>query len=272
MATSIPTIPAPLYGKTALVTGGSRGIGRAIAVHLTRLGVSAVALTYASNKTSADSTLTAIREINPDVKAIAIHADILSPAFAPDLISATLSELDTTTLNILVNNAALADPAANQPISSATHEKFQQLMTGNAWAPTQLTLQALPHLPRGGRVINISSTASRQPNQEIATMYGASKAAFDSFTRSLAFNYSAEKGITINSVCVGPTMTDVMRAIQAAGMTWMEDLKNAATAEKRLAEPEDIACVVGWLASDEARWVNGNHVPANGGSMLELQG
>lgn len=207
MATSIPTIPAPLYGKTALVTGGSRGIGRAIAVHLTRLGVSAVALTYASNKTSADSTLTAIREINPDVKAIAIHADILSPAFAPDLISATLSELDTTTLNILVNNAALADPAANQPISSATHEKFQQLMTGNAWAPTQLTLQALPHLPRGGRVINISSTASRQPNQEIATMYGASKAAFDSFTRSLAFNYSAEKGITINSVCVGPTVS-----------------------------------------------------------------
>lgn len=67
-------------------------------------------------------------------------------------------------------------------------------------------------------------------------------------------------------------MTDVMRAIQAAGMTWIEDLKNAATAEKRLAEPEDIPCVVGWLPSPEARWINGNHVPANGGSMLELQG
>jgi len=118
----------------------------------------------------------------------------------------------------------------------------------------------------------ISSVASKGAGRDPFVCYGVSKAALDSFTRALAQQFSAEHGVTINSVAVGPTLTEPVIMAQAAGLDGIEAMAQRATAAKRLADVQDIAGIVGFLASDESRWINGNYVPANGGAMLELQG
>ncbi|OQV09993.1 hypothetical protein CLAIMM_14057 [Cladophialophora immunda] len=269
------TIPAPLAGKVALVTGGSRGIGRGIAVHFAAKGISRIAITYAGNSAAAEETLAAIGKINPDITATAIQADVLSPTFASDLVPRVLEDLSTQSIDIIVCNAAYVNPSIVAPIATATKELFDNLMTGNAWAPVQLCLTALPCIPRGGRVIMIGSTASKAPNADPAVCYGASKAALDSFTRSLALIFSAQHGITINSVSVGPVMTDLLKIPLAQGILpdgYIPQLMSRNTAEKRMGEIDDISGIVGFLASEESKWINGNNVPANGGALLEIQG
>ncbi|KIW74186.1 hypothetical protein Z517_12126 [Fonsecaea pedrosoi CBS 271.37] len=272
---SMTTIPAPLVGKVALVTGGSRGIGRGIAIHFARKGISKIAITYAENPSAAEETLAAIGKVDPSIVARAIRADVLSSTFASDLVPQVLENLSTQTLDIIVCNAAYVNPKIVAPIATATKELFDNLMTGNAWAPVQLFLTALPVISRGGRVIMIGSTASKSPNADPAVCYGASKAALDSFTRSLALMYSAQHGITINSVSVGPVMTDLLRIPLEQGILpdgYIPSLSSRNTAEKRMGEVDDIAGIVGFLASEESRWINGNNVPANGGALLEAQG
>lgn len=271
-----PTIPAPLIGKVAIVTGGSRGIGRGCALAFAKKGIAKIAITYASNSSAAEETVREIQKIRSDIKTTAIKADILSPTFATDVVAQTLSDLSTDKIDIVVSNAPYADTSDTPPLSEATKKTFDSFMAGNAWAPTQLCLAALPHMPRGGRVIMISSCASRQSNPTATAIYGASKAALDSFTRSLAGIYSAEKGITINSVSVGATMTDLIKTAMEVGAlprAYVEDVLQAKhTAGNRLGEVDDVADIVTFLASDESRWINGNSIPANGGSMLEAQG
>ena len=272
---TVPTIPAPLSGKTALVTGGSRGIGRGIALHFASKGITKIAITYTSNLSAAEAALDDIRQINPSITAVAIQANLLSQTFATALIPTVLKELSTTSIDILVSNAAFANTDATGPIASTTKAIFDDLITANAWAPLQLFLATLPHLPRGGRVIFISSIASKLANTDPIICYGVSKAALDSLTRSLAVTFSAVHGITINSVSVGPTMTDAVRIpLQTGALSqdFIDGLSARASADKRIGEVEDIAGVVGFLASEESRWINGNSVPANGGSMLEIQG
>lgn len=102
---------------------------------------------------------------------------------------------------------------------------------------------------------------------------GATKAASDSITRALAAAYPRRKGITVNSVAVGPTNTDALRmGMEQLPKEWTEALYQRATAAHRIAEVDDIAGVVSWLAGPDSKWVNGNYVPCSGGSMLELQG
>lgn len=261
---SLSTIPAPLAGKVAIVTGASRGIGRGIAVHLATKGIAKIAITYASNLTAADETLAEIGSINPKIEAVAIKADVLLPEFAQDVVNKTLTDLSTQTIDIVISNAPYAKQEDALPLSAMTKQSFDNFMTGNAWAPTQLFLSALPHIPRGGRVIMISSTSSRIPNPDPIVGYGVSKAALDSFTRSLALIYAAKHGITINSVSVGPTMTDLIKGPIDAGVLskdFIDMLVGKNTAERRLGEVEDIAGIVGFLASEESRWINGEFCP-----------
>jgi 3-oxoacyl-[acyl-carrier protein] reductase len=275
MSPTTMTIPAPLAGKTAVITGGSRGIGRGIAVAFATKGVSKLAITYGANAAAAEEALAEFRKINPSIEVCAISADLESPTFAPDLVAAVLKGLSTSTIDIIVNNAAHANAGVIQPVGTATKANFDALMLANCWNPVQLALHAIPHMPEGGRVIMISSIASKLANGDPTIGYGASKAALDSYVRGLAATYSAKHGITINGVAVGPTMTDSLReAMDApvAQLGWFEKLKERASAARRIAEVEDIAGIVAFLASDEARWINGNYVPANGGCMLDLQG
>ena len=265
-------ITAPLKGKYAVVTGGSRGIGAAIALQLAKKGISGIAITYLSAESLANSICSDITTYGS--KAVAIQGDILSPTFGEDVVQAALRALNTSHLDIIVNNAGLAEMKAQQPFTDTTLDGFQKMLLGNVFAPISIIRAALPHLPPyGGRVINISSVTSREPNIDPVMTYGASKAALDSFTRSLASRYAAEKHATFNSVSVGPTTTDALKTIlDKMPAEIIEQFKMKQTAEHRFGTPEEVAMIVGFLASDESRWINGASVPANGGSLIVLQG
>ena len=207
-----------------------------------------------------------MRKINPRIEATAFKADVLSETFGPDVVAQTLKHLSSQIIDVVISNAPYvnSNPGDDLPIAQMTKRLFDNLMTGNAWAPTQLCLAALPYLPRGGRVIFIGSTASHGANVDPVVCYGVSKAALDSFTRSLATIFSAKHGITINSVSVGATRTDLMTNAMDAGVlpqAFIDALIDKHTAEKRFAEVEDIAAVVGFLASEESRWINGKSIP-----------
>jgi 3-oxoacyl-[acyl-carrier protein] reductase len=263
---------ASLAGKYAVVTGGSRGIGAAIAVYLAKKGAEGVAITYVQNRAAAEKVAAEVGALGS--KAVIIQADILSANYGDMVIQGALRGLEIDRLDVIVNNAAIVDMAYNKPFMEMAFETAHKLFQGNALAPLSVIRSAFPYLPvRGGRIINISSTASKDANQDPIMAYGASKAALDSFTRSLAAQFAAEKHCTINSVSVGGTETDAqMAALKMLPEDMLEKVKARQTAEHRMGVPEDIAMIVGFLASEESRWINGANVPANGGSLLLLQG
>lgn len=174
-----------LAGKTALVTGGSRGIGRAIAIQFARKGLRKLAITYVRDLESANSALKECRKEGVET-AIAIKADLLNPSVGKHLITQASAGLQTSTIDILVNNAAMLDPATSPSVENLTLEHFQEQMQANCFAPVAITNACMSHLPpSGGRVINISSVAARTANPGNVATYGASKAALDSYTRSM---------------------------------------------------------------------------------------
>ncbi|OLN90339.1 3-oxoacyl-[acyl-carrier-protein] reductase 12 [Colletotrichum chlorophyti] len=267
---SSPSETSSLSGKTAIVTGGSRGIGRAIAIHFARKGITNLAITYVSNKAAAEYTLEQTRTLGVK-QAIAIQADATDPTLAPRLIKEVLSGLNTTTIDILVNNAVLTDISKTSDVSKLAVEAFSETMIANVFSPVTLTTAFMEHAPKyGGRVINISSVASKTGNSNPIITYGASKAALDSFTRSFAETFSSDRSITFNSVAVGPTETDALAAARATIPEIIDKQKDYSTAAPRLGEPEDVAYIVGFLASEEGRWVNGAAVSANGGHRQTL--
>ncbi|UPK95716.1 hypothetical protein LCI18_006651 [Fusarium solani-melongenae] len=236
-----PEEPWSLASKTAIVTGGSRGIGEAIAVHLARKGVTKLAITYATNLKAA----------------IAIQVDALDPTFGSKIIVQVLEGLDTKVIDILVNNAVLADPAKILPVKDTTLENFLELMHGNVYAPLSLTTQLLPHLPTYGG------------NPDPTMTFGATKAALQAYTRSFADSFGKTRQATFNSVVVGLTATDTIKASQElmpAG--FIDGQIRDTTAAERIGVPEDIAYIVGFLSSEEGRWVNGAAISANGGNRL----
>jgi 3-oxoacyl-[acyl-carrier protein] reductase len=270
----IPT--SSLEGKSALVTGGGRGIGRAISLQLARKGISFLAITYVGNKTAADDVASQCRSLGAKKVAV-IKADLLDPEIGPKLLSSVFSTLNITTLDIVVNNAALVDMALNQPFTSTTLSGFTTMLQGNCFAPISIINAALHYLPaHSGRVINISSVGSKNAPDPLMS-YGASKAALDSYTRSLAMTFAKEKKATFNSVSVGATRTEAMeKAISSNALPegFLEGLVDRVSADTRFGEPEDVAMIVGWLASEESRWINGASVMAHGGDayMLAAQG
>ena len=263
---------ASLAGKYALVTGGSRGIGAAIAVYLAKKGADGVAITYVENKAAAEKVAAEVVALGS--KACLIKCDVLSDGYGEVIVQGALRGLETNHLDIVVNNAAIVDMAYNQPFMEMSFDTVHDLFQGNTLAPISVIRAVFPYLPeRGGRIINISSVASKEANRDPIMAYGASKAALDSFTRSIAAVFAAEKHCTINSVSVGGTETEAaLAAIKMMPQDMVEAIRAKQTAEKRFGVPEDIAMIVGFLASEESRWINGANVPANGGSMLSLQG
>ena len=265
------TQPWLLTGKTAVVTGGSRGIGRAIAIHFAKKGLRKLAITYVSSKTVAESTLNQCRSFGVE-QAIAIHADMLDPGAGSRVISEALDGLNITTIDILVNNAVLTDLKKMVPVAEQTVGVFEDVMRANVFAPVSLTTAFMNHAPKhGGRVINISSIAGKLGNTDPVITYGASKAALESFTRSFAHSFSSDKGITFNSVSVGTTATDALESAKAEMPPGFIDKMIAdISAAPRVGEPEDIAYIVGFLASEEGRWINGAAISANGGQRAML--
>jgi len=251
--------PTRLTGRTALVTGGSRGIGRAVAERLGREGAR-VGVHYGRNEAAAEETVAAIEAAGGS--AFAVQAELGVPGDAEALWEAFDRHADG--LDILVNNAGIT--GRREPLPKVTPEDFDRVFAVNAKAPFFITQLALERLRDGGRIVNVSTGLTRGSAMPELISYSMSKGALDVFTMTLAKDL-ARRGITVNTVAPGVVDTDMN-----AG--WLrEDPKArrqaaAATALGRLGEPRDIADVVAFLASDDSRWVTGQWMDATGGSLL----
>lgn len=254
----------PLEGKIALVTGASRGIGRAIAERLAADGA-LVAVHYGSNRGAADETVATIEAAGG--KAFAVEANLAASDGVKTLYAALDKELQartgSTVLDILVNNAAVA-PFVN--FENTTEEVLDEIYTVNVRSVVFATQEATKRLRDGGRIVNISSGVVRTPVADAAA-YSFLKAPIDNLTKSLA-QVLGPRSITVNAVAPGVIDTD-MAAAFARDPAASEAVKGK-QALKRIGQPEDIADVVGFLSGLEARWVTGQVIEASGGTGLTL--
>jgi len=236
-----------LVGKTAVVTGGSRGIGQAIVRRLAADGARVI-FSYRQGQAAAEL-------LAQEVGAIAVRADQADLASLDALFAPVADGLD-----ILVNNAAAGGIA---PIRDITPELFDQVMTVNAKFPLLAMQRAEPLLRDGGRIVNISTLNTVVPVPAIA-LYCASKAALEQFTKVAAREFGY-RGITVNTVSPGATDTELLRAGNSP-----EGLKAipGRTALGRLGAPADIADVVAFLAGPDARWITGQNIPVHGGLIV----
>lgn len=237
-----------LNGRTALVTGGSRGIGRAIVTRLARDGARVV-FTYKKNEQAAQEV---VRDV-PGTRAVRAdqeQPDALARAFAP------VGE----GLDILVNNAAV-NP--RMPLAELTAAEFDRVMTANARFGALAMREAAALMPDGGRIVNISTLNTVVPAPGHA-LYCASKAVLEQFTQ-VAARELGPRGITVNTVSPGATETDLLHATNPP-----EALTRTAamTALQRLGDPADIASVVAFLTGPDAAWITGQNLRATGGLLI----
>ncbi|MGW1800273.1 SDR family oxidoreductase [Streptomyces sp. NPDC001984] len=248
---------ADLRGKTALVTGGSRGIGRAIAQRLAADGAR-VAVHYARQDADALETVSAIEEAGG--RAFPLKAELGTDGDVDTLFARLAEGLAGERLDVLVNNAAIL---AGGTLEQTTPEDFDRIFAVNVRAPFFIVQRALSVLRDGGRIINVSSAATRIAMPEL--VYAMTKGAIDVMGRSLAMQLGP-RGITVNTVAPGVTATD-MNARMRDKPEMVGDI-TAVTALGRIGEPADIADIVDFLASDDARWVTGHVLDATGGLFL----
>lgn len=242
--------------QVALVTGASRGIGRAVALELGRAGY-AVCVNYLNSEGAARQVADTLRAGGSD--AVAIRADVADGAAVAEMVRRTEKELGPVTL--LVNNAGVAGQAQFQDITDEMWDRYLAVNLGGA----RNTIRAvLPHMlsEKRGAIVNISSIwGLRGASCEVA--YACTKAAIIALTRSLAMEL-APSGIRVNCVAPGVIDTDM---VQVLGRETLRDLAEQ-TPLGRLGRPEDIAHAVAFLASDKASFITGQVLGADGGFIV----
>ncbi|EFE74448.1 SDR family oxidoreductase [Streptomyces filamentosus] len=250
-----------LDGRTALVTGGSRGIGRAVALRLAGEGA-LVAVHYGGNEAAATETVRLITEAGG--RAFAVGA-LFGGSGAVDLLfeglATGLKDHGAEGLDILVNNAGVHSIGS---IGQLTEEEFARVLAINVSTPVFVVQRALSLLRDGGRIVNIGSAATRIANP-VQIGYTVSKAALAALGPSLA-NELGRRGITVNTVEPGVVQTDLIGdyATVPEAVAALESI----TALGRMGQPEDVADVVGFLAGPQGRWVTGQTIDASGGTYL----
>ena len=245
-----------LDGRVALVTGGSRGIGRAIAIELASRGAR-VAVNFQSNAAAAESVVATIREAGGDAHAIA--GDVSKPSDASALVKATVEHFSG--LDILVNNAGITRDGLVMRMSEDDWDAVQNTNLRGTFLVTKAALRPMLRA-RGGRIINITSIVGVMGNAGQAN-YAAAKAGIIGFTRAVAREV-ASRGITVNAVAPGFIATDI-----TAGMT---EAQIAAVMSQvplgRIATPEDVAPLVAFLAGDGANYITGQCIQVDGGMVM----
>jgi NAD(P)-dependent dehydrogenase (short-subunit alcohol dehydrogenase family) len=247
---------ATLSGKTALVTGASRGMGRSTALKLAEQGARVV-VHYGSAAAEAEEVVRLIRAANG--QADAVGADLAAPD-APHRLAAEVRKIVGDRLDVLVANAGTA---ASATIEDTTVEQFDRLFAVNVRAPFFLVQQLLPILGEGSSVVLLSSLAAHASVGTLAA-YAATKGAVDTLVKHFASAFG-ERGIRVNAVAPGVVETDMSSFAKTdAGREFTLSLQ----ALKRVAQPDDIGEVIAFLASDAARWITGDTIRVDGGSKL----
>ena len=247
-----------LTGRTALVTGASRGIGQAIAVRLAAKGATVI-VHFGTDKDGAMATVDEIERTGGH--AHAVEAELGVDDDVETLFAGVDASLAGRSFDILVNNAA-ASPAG--PLGITTRTEFDHLFAVNVRAPYFVIQRALPLLSDGGRIVTISSVATRMANPS-QTSFAMTKGAIETMSLTLA-NELGSRGITVNAVAPGATRTATNgSSFEAPGPA---ELITGMTALDRLGGPDDVADVVAFLASDAGRWITGQVIDASGGLFL----
>ncbi|HEX3380111.1 MAG TPA: SDR family oxidoreductase [Paraburkholderia sp.] len=245
-----------LTGKTALVTGASRGIGRATALALAAAGAQ-VLVHYSSGEPEAEQVVAEIRAAGGNAQKIAAN---LRDADGPHALAKQVRAVVGERLDILVANAGISKAATIEETSVAD---FDNLFAVNVRAPYFLVQQLLPVLHKGSSVILLSSLAARAAVGSLPA-YAATKGAVDTLVRHFAAALG-ERGIRVNAVAPGVVETDMSSFTKTdAG----RELTLGMQALKRVAQPDDIAGAAAFLASDAARWITGETLHVDGGSKL----
>jgi NAD(P)-dependent dehydrogenase (short-subunit alcohol dehydrogenase family) len=245
-----------LSGKTALVTGASRGIGRASALALAQGGAQ-VLVHYGRGKVEAEAVASEIR--NAGGRAEVVASDLAAPDGAHNL-ARQVRGIIGDRLDVLVANAGAAKSAN---IEDTTIEDFDRLFAVNVRSPFFLIQQTLPILGNGSSIVFVSSLAAHAVVGTLAA-YAATKGAIDTLVKHFAAALGP-RGIRVNAVAPGIVGTDMSNFTKTeAGQKYALSLQ----AIQRLARPEDIGPVVAFLASDDARWITGDTVRVDGGSKL----
>jgi 3-oxoacyl-[acyl-carrier protein] reductase len=243
-----------LEGKVAIVTGASKGIGAGIAKALAAEGA-AVVVNYASSQAGADKVVADIKANNG--RAVAVGGDVSKAADAQGLVNAAIETFGR--LDILVNNSGVYEFAPNEEI---TEEHFHRQFNVNVLGVLLTTQAAARHLGEGASIINVSSVVTTLTPPTTA-VYSGTKGAVDAITGVLARELAPRK-IRVNSINPGVVVTEGTHTAGVIGSDF-EAMALAQTPLGRLGQPEDIASIAAFLASDDARWLTGETITASGG-------
>lgn len=252
-----------MTSKIALITGGSRGLGRSMALNLSQKGIDIV-FTYHSNKPEADSVIALIEKNGR--KAVALQLDVgqakTFDKFREDLSSALRNNWKTEKLNFLVNNAGIG---INAPIAETSEQQFDQLFNIHLKGPFFLTQKLLPLIIDGGKIINISTGLTRFAAPGFAA-YASMKGAVEVLTRYMAKELGTRK-ITVNTIAPGPIETDFGGGAVRDNEQYNKALA-AQTALGYVGSADEIGGAVAALLSDDSRWINAQRIEVAGGIFI----